>query len=493
MPDAHEDPIQSVAPATLPAPGNDTATANTTPGSDRPGARFGPYRLLRPLGQGGMGSVWLAMRDDGSFERKVALKILQRELAGSEWRERFLRERQIHAELQHPNIAAMFDGGVGEDGRPFFVMEYVEGRPITQFCDEEHLGVRERVRLFQQVLAAVAHAHQQLVVHRDIKPGNILVTEGRMVKLLDFGIASLLESGDGEVAADRAMTLRYAAPEQVRGEPPSMATDVYALGVTLFEVLTGRLPYDEAAPLEQAILGHAPLPATAVLARSGVTTALAAARFTYESEIDLSALRRSLAGDLESILAKALRKNPAQRYPWAEAFAADLSNHLAQRPVHAHPPSLHYVAGKWLRRHAASAAMAFIGVAILLTALAMLHVQQRQAGGEAIRAAMVMTQMATALDESGRSRDALAGWREAAELLRSGGVRPGELARALVNLAMAELDSGDPDAAADHADEAARLAAADADANADTRGRIDQLHVRIATARGQRSDNPPSP
>src|SRR5688572_21396999 len=229
--------------------------------ADQPGTVVGHYRLLRLLGSGGMGTVWLADRDDGQFRQQVALKLVNPSAARAGLHARFVQERQILARLQHPNIAALHDGGVSADGRPYFALEYVEGHPITEFCDEHGLDVRERVRLFLQVLRAVAHAHQRLIVYRDIKPNNVLVTRERVVKLLDFGIAKLLAQPDSGVQTqhgERAMTPRYAAPEQVRGDPITVGTDVYALGVTLFEVLTGRMPYHVPSgsmrAIEEAIL-----------------------------------------------------------------------------------------------------------------------------------------------------------------------------------------------------------------------------------------------
>lgn len=362
-------------------------------GPDQPGVRIGPYRLLRPLGYGGMGSVWLAVRDDGSFEREVALKLLNPSLSDSDLHARFLQERQIHAGLQHPNIAAMYDGGVEADGRPYFAMEYVDGRCITQFCDEERLSVRERVRLYLQVLDAVAYAHQRLVVHRDLKPGNVLVADGRVVKLLDFGIAKLLESPQRAVMTrfgDRAMTPRYAAPEQIRGERVTVATDVYALGVTLFEILTGRTPYlldtRENVTIEQAILTRDPQRPTVVLAETGVAAELEPARRVYESGIDVGKLGRELHGDLERILLKAMRKDSAERYPSVEAFSADLSNYLEGRPITARAPSLRYRFDKWIRRHALAVTTGVAVLALLVAGLFVLEAQRQRATNAAARA-----------------------------------------------------------------------------------------------------------
>lgn len=379
-------------------------------GPDQPGVRIGAYRLLRPVGRGGMGTVWLAVRDDGTFEREVALKLLHPSLSDPELHARFLQERQIHAGLQHPNIAAMFDGGVAADGRPFFAMEYVDGRCITQFCDEERLSVRARVRLFLQVLDAVAHAHQRLVVHRDIKPGNVLVTDARTVKLLDFGIAKLLRSPSRAVETrlgDRAMTPRYAAPEQIRGEPVTVASDVYALGVTLFELLTGRMPYrldDGTCTLEQAILTREPVRPTVVLGDAGASSVLEPARQDYERGIDVGRLGRELRGDLERILLKALRKESAERYASVEAFATDLGNYLEGRPINARAPSLGYRFGKWLRRHALAAATGVAVVAMLVAGLFVLDAQRKRATEAAARAEATQAFLVGLFEEAGPDR-----------------------------------------------------------------------------------------
>ncbi len=400
------------SPLTAITPGGAMRESAPLPyGPDQPGVRIGAYRLLRPVGHGGMGAVWLAVRDDGVFEREVALKLLHPSLSDPELHARFLQERQIHAGLQHPNIAAMFDGGVAADGRPFFAMEYVDGRCITQFCDEERLSVRARVRLFLQVLDAVAHAHQRLVVHRDIKPGNVLVTDGRVVKLLDFGIAKLLRPPSHAVETrlgDRAMTPRYAAPEQIRGEPVTVASDVYALGVTLFELLTGRMPYRldgrDACTIEQAILTREPVRPTMVLGDAGASPALEPARQDYERGIDVSRLGRELRGDLERILLKALRKDSAERYASVEAFATDLGNYLEGRPINARAPSLGYRLGKWLRRHTLAAATGAGVVAMLVAGLFVLDAQRQRATEAAARAEATQAFLVGLFEEAGPDR-----------------------------------------------------------------------------------------
>ena len=388
----------------------DRGRAPDAPVPDLPGAHVGPYRLLRQLGAGGMGAVWLADRQDGQFSKQVALKLLHPGMADPELRARFLQERQILASLQHPNIAALFDGGVSADGRPYFAMEYVDGRAITHYCDAERLDVRDRVRLFLQVLRAVAHAHQRLIVHRDLKPSNVMVNAERVVKLLDFGIAKLLQAPGQSVVTqigERAMTPRYAAPEQVRGEPVTVATDVYALGVTLFELLTGRTPYlggDPRSSMEQAILTMEPCRPAQTLALNLDTVELDPVRERFERGIDKARLRRELAGDLELIVLKALRKEPGERYASAEALAADLERYLDARPVLARAPSLRYRAGKWLRRHAVAAASGTLAVLLLVGGLVTVSEQRNRAAAAAARAEATQAFLIGLFEEAGPDR-----------------------------------------------------------------------------------------
>ncbi len=359
------------------------------------GTQVGRYSLVRQLGRGGMGTVWLAQRADGQFQRTVALKLINGGQESEAIQSRFLRERQILASLSHPNIAKLLDGGVAPDGRPYFVMEYVDGEPITSYCDERKLSVVARLRLFLQVCRAVQHAHQRLVVHRDLKPSNILVTQERMVQLLDFGIAKLLHSdlmGLSELtrAEDQAMTPRYAAPEQIRAETITTATDTYAMGVLLYELLTGRLPYAVRSAgghaLEQAILESEPRRPSLSLTdpADADCAALAALRGA-----DISELRHAIAGDLETVLLKALKKQPAERYPSVEAFAKDLEHCLDGRPISARPDTVSYRVGKFVARHRAGVAlvsMSFIG---LLTALVISLIQTQRAEQAAQRSAAV--------------------------------------------------------------------------------------------------------
>jgi serine/threonine protein kinase len=282
------------------------------------GVVLGAYRLDRALGYGGMGSVWLGHRRDGPADQAAAIKILNLELVSQPGRVRFRREGAMLARLSHPGIARLLDAGVGASGQPYLVLEYVDGMPIDQFAEASALGQTDRLRLFLQVLAAVGHAHAHLIVHRDLKPSNILVTAAGTVKLLDFGIAKLL---DGELAGTattltldggQVLTLRYAAPEQLRGEPLTTATDVYALGVLLYLLLSGRYP----------TAGNEESPATVVAG-------------TLEAEPAPLGL-----GDLDLVLDRALRKNPAERYPGADAMADDIERVLQGTPVRARPASV---------------------------------------------------------------------------------------------------------------------------------------------------------
>ncbi|MBC8025904.1 MAG: protein kinase [Steroidobacteraceae bacterium] len=303
------------------------------------GERFGPYQLLRELGSGGMGSVWLAERTDGLINRPVALK-----LPHGPWRrfglaERLAREREILATLNHPNIAALYDAGISPEGQPYLALEYVEGQPIDQYCKERSLPVRSVIALFLQVADAVAYAHSKLVIHRDIKPSNILVTAAGQVRLLDFGIAKLLDNGIGEKSdltemSGRALTLEYAAPEQIAGKPIAIAADIYSLALVLYELLTGvrpfKLEHRSRAALEEAILGTEPARPSDRVARER---------------------RKSLKGDLDTIILTALRKEPDDRYPTVNAFADDLIRHLQHEPVRAQPDSSWYRAKKFFMRN----------------------------------------------------------------------------------------------------------------------------------------------
>jgi serine/threonine-protein kinase len=336
----------------------------------RAGDRIGPYRLLRELGHGGMGVVWLAERADGLFQRPVALKLPTLALPQRILAERFAREREILAPLVHPNIARLYDAGFAADGQPYLALEYVEGASITSSCDAAHADIRSRIELFLQVLAAVEYAHKNLVLHRDLKPSNILVTPEKSVKLLDFGIAKLMEEGNAASTeltrlSGHALTLDYASPEQAVGAPLTTAADVYSLGVVLYELLAGQRPYKlkrgTRGELEQAIAAADPQPPS-----RSVTCDSAAARGAT-----LAKVKRALAGDLDTIALKALHKAPEQRYASVAALADDLRRHLAGMTILARPASGWSRAVRFARRNAlvvsatAVVAIALIGASIV--------------------------------------------------------------------------------------------------------------------------------
>jgi len=330
------------------------------------GQVVGTYRLLSQIGHGGTGSVWLAERCDGRFQGRVAVKLLNLSLVGLAGEERFRREGTILARLRHPRIAHLVDAGVSSTGQPYLVLEHVDGQTIDRYCNERALGIDARVRIFLDVLDAVAHAHANLTVHRDIKPPNVLVSMDGQVKLLDFGIAKLLEQGGG--AADRstpagtltrdlalALTPEYAAPEQLAGGSVTTATDVYALGVLLYVLLTGRHPagraVESAATLVRAIVDLDPPHASDAVV-SDDASGEEQARHARQCGTTPARLRRMLRGDLDTIVAKALKKNAAERYPSVTALADDLRRYLRHQPIAARPDTLRSRAGRFLRRHA---------------------------------------------------------------------------------------------------------------------------------------------
>lgn len=353
-----------------------------------PGDRVGAYRILELLGRGGMGAVYLAERADGTFQRRVAVKVVKRGMDSDEILARFRHEREILARLQHPNIARLLDGGVTRGGLPYFVMELVEGEPIDRWCDARALDVKERLRLFLQVCDAVRYAHGALVVHRDLKPGNILVHEGEAM-LLDFGIAKLLQDdsgGDATGLFGRRLTPEYAAPEQVRGEPTSTASDVYALGVVLYQLLTGELPHrfeGSLAEVERVLTRTDPRPPSQVAPEDGTGGDGAAARRAAFRRTTPSLLRQGLRGDLDSIVLRALAREPERRYPSVEALAQDVEHHLAGRPVLARPDSRWYRASKFAQRNrtlvalAGVASLALVGGSVATTMFALVANQER--------------------------------------------------------------------------------------------------------------------
>ncbi len=378
-----------------------------------PGASVGAYRVVREIGRGGMAVVYLAERADGLFEQRVALKLVQSGGAPAELVRRFEQERRILASLSHPAIARLLDAGVTSDGRPFFAMEYVEGLPIDQHCNARRLTVDQRLRLFSLVAQAVEAAHRGLVVHRDLKPSNVLVSDAGEVKLLDFGIARPLDdeiAGGGEAltrASLRVLTPEYASPEQVRGEPVTTATDVYQLGLLLYELAAGRRPLpapQRPAELERVICDVEPKapsealrePSRGAAPEEGSPGEPAPAEVAAARGTTPEALRKRLAGDLDAIVLRALAKEPAQRYPSVGHLLADLARHAGGRPVLARRSTLRYRAAKFLRRHRfGAAAVGLIAASIVagIAATAWQAVRARRAAADAEAVARYLVEL----------------------------------------------------------------------------------------------------
>jgi len=326
--------------------------------------RLGAWELTEEIGQGGMGAIYRARRADGQYEQQAAVKLLRRGMDTETILRHFQLERRILAQLDHPNIARLLDGGMASDGRPYFVMEYIAGEPIDRYVESRNLPVREQLSLFLQVCAAVDYAHQRLVVHRDIKPGNVLVTADGVPKLLDFGIAKIVQPGSEPqtVTSARMMTPDYASPEQLLGDPITTASDVYSLGVLLFQLLTGERPYrvKTRAPheLAQAICEQLPeLPSTA------------AGNLREQRGGHVVARSKLLAGDLDAIVLKALEKIPGDRYSSVEQLSADIQRHLSGYPVHARKHTLLDRAFRYARRNAVSVTAASVVLAALIAGL----------------------------------------------------------------------------------------------------------------------------
>jgi Tol biopolymer transport system component/serine/threonine protein kinase len=348
------------------------------------GRHIGPYRITEEIGRGGMGSVYRAVRDDEHYRKEVAIKLVRRAGDSDFIVRRFRHERQIMAGLDHPNIAGLLDGGSTEDGLPYFVMEYIHGQPIDEYCDSHRLTTAERLELFRKVCGAVQYAHDHGVIHRDIKPGNILITHDGVPKLLDFGIAKILDpelsaptAGPG-VTVLRLMTPEYASPEQVRGEPIMAASDVYSLGVLLYELLTGHRPYrvKSRAPheLAQAICDIEPEKPSAVVTRSEEITRFDGSHTVRLTPQDVSEarrtrpdkLRRTLSGDLDNIVLTAMRKEPERRYPSVDALAEDIGRHLQGLPITARRDTLVYRTVKLLERNRAAVISACVAGGLFL-------------------------------------------------------------------------------------------------------------------------------
>jgi len=348
-------------------------------------ARVGAYRLVRRIGDGGMGTVWLAERADDQFHGRVAVKLLQRGMDTRDVLERFRLERQVLANLRHPHISRLLDGGATPEGRPFLIMEYVDGLPIDRYCDEQRLSVNRRLELLRTICSAVQFAHQNLVVHRDLKPGNILVNSAGTATLLDFGIAKVLRPAAGapEVtsASQRMMTPEFASPEQFRGEPITTASDVYSLGVILYELLTGSRPHrvgeGTLGQFERRVCEEEPLAPSVAIATEreaapdrrgeadGGNRRAEIADVARRRGLEPAGLQRRLRGDLDNIVLKALRKEPQRRYASVEQFSEDIRLHLAGLPVSARPDTFRYRCGKFVRRNRLAVALASTVFALL--------------------------------------------------------------------------------------------------------------------------------
>jgi len=349
---------------------------------DMTGTQIGPFQVEREIGRGGMGAVYLAQQNDTHYQRQVAIKIIKRGMDSDEIVRRFRNERQILANLTHPNIAGLYSGGTTDAGLPFFVMEFVAGKPINQYCEALDLSIEARLKLFRTVCSAISYAHQNLVIHRDLKPSNILVTDNGVPKLLDFGIAKLLNANDAPEAQMtetllRVMTPEYASPEQARGQRMTTASDVYSLGVVLYELLTGRRPYrlKNRLPHEIAQIISERLPERPSTAISRVeetpegqvpesTSATQSTASTRPGE--LAKLRRSLRGDLDNIVLMAMRKDPARRYQSVEQFSEDIRRHLERLPVRARKDTFNYRASKFIQRNRLGVAAAAIVILVVM-------------------------------------------------------------------------------------------------------------------------------
>jgi len=389
-------------PGFLGRPLLDPASIDLTPSIEAPPpATIGSYQVGRLLGRGGMGEVYLATRESDGVHQSVAIKVVRPGMGATDILDRFRQERRILAGLDHPNIARLLDAGVTGDGRPYFVLEHVDGLPIDAYCDQRRLTIEARLALFQVVCSAVQHAHHRLVVHRDLKPSNILVTTDGVVKLLDFGIGKILDDPlEGDAAFEtrsqvRLLTPDYAAPEQVTGGTITTASDVYSLGVLLYELLTGHHPYRTTgarrSDLERAILDTAPRRPSTIVASGapahGSQPARTAPEIGRQRQSDPTRLRRRLAGDLDNIISMALRKEPERRYPSASAFAEDLQRHLEGHPVRARPDTVRYRAAKFMMRNAGWVTAAGMALVALGTTTAVTLRQSRRVAIESARVA----------------------------------------------------------------------------------------------------------
>ncbi len=434
----------------LPGFSGDDERAEAIPGLI--GQRLGAYSVMRHIGNGGMGAVYEAVRADDEYRTRVAIKLVHRRLDSQITLERFHSDRKRLANLEHRNIATLLDGGVAADGRPFLVMEFVDGIHITKWCDEHRAPIEARLKLFKQVCAAVQHAHLNLVVHLDLKPGNILVMPDGTVKLLDFGIARLIE-GDADESTRvtrggaRPFTAEYASPESIRGEHLTTAADVYSLGVVLFELLAGKRPYT-ARNITNAerSTGDESVPKP-----SGSATMEAAAR---SGERNLERLRARLRGDLDSITAMALRHEPERRYQSAEALGADISRYLSRLPVNARPDSAGYRARRFIRRNIVVAGLSAAVVIALIAGVASTARQERRARAEQLKTrelSVSLHSVATMVNTGGaflalgKLDSAEATFNEALAVRRSFGDAPDTLLASIIgNLGSVARERGQP-------------------------------------------------
>lgn len=367
----------------------------------RKGQRIGPYKVVREIGHGGMGSVFLAVRADDQYRKEVAIKVVRRGMDTDTILRRFMMERQILANLEHPNIARLIDGGSTSDGLPYFVMEYVEGESITDYCDNKLLTIPQRLELFRSVCSALHYAHQNLIVHRDIKPSNILVTADGVPKLLDFGIAKLLgpnwngETSEHTASIVRLMTPEYASPEQFRGLAITTSTDVYSLGLVLYQLLSGQHPYQiknyQPEDIARFVLEQEPEKPSVVISRQKVSDETPGTRAVQgetrgaDSQV-VFRNPKSLRGDLDNIVLKALRKEPHRRYSSVQEFSEDIRRHLEGLPVTATPDTLGYRTAKFVRRHKTGAIAAAAVVVTLMTATVITAWQAQVARRERVKA-----------------------------------------------------------------------------------------------------------